>query len=74
MAFRIGMFSFPSGAVIKYGMEGGAEGIFDWGIKTFRWKKLAVKLLQMIKMGHEAICFNFLQIFQILLASFLLFF
>ena len=65
------------GAVIKYGTEGGGRDLTG-SPKILDGKCWANKLLQVINMGHEAICFwicfQYLQKFQTLPALFLLFF
>ena len=65
------------GAVIKYGTEGGGRDLTG-SPKILDRKCWANKLLQVINMGHEAICFwicfQYLQKFQTLPALFLLFF
>ena len=68
---------FCKGAVIKYGTEGGGRDLTG-SPKILDGKCWANKLLQVINMGHEAICFwicfQYLQKFQTLPALFLLFF
>ena len=55
--FRLtGNFHNLKGAVIKYGTEGGGRDLTG-SPKSSDGTCWANKLLQMIKMGHEAICF-----------------
>ena len=54
------------GAVIKYGTEGGARDLTG-SAKLLDEKCWAIKIFQMISMGHEGIC---LQYFTIVLMRF----
>ena len=59
-------FSINKGAVIKYGTEGGGRDLTG-SPKLSDGNYWANKLLQMINMGHETICFwicfQYLQLF-----------
>ena len=54
------------GAVIKYGTEGGGRDLTG-SPKQLDGNRWAIKLRQVIKMGHKAICFGiFCNVLQLL--------
>ena len=50
------------GAVIKYGTEGGGRDL-TWSAKLLDGNCWASKTFQVISMGHEGICLQYLQLF-----------